>query len=83
MGKPSNLSWRLSAFSPGSVYLQGDTQRLRSYPFGTVTQLGKYGTYHAYARITLYEPVQFLADFTTQQEAMDFVNLMVGSIDYD
>lgn len=54
-----------------------------SYPFGSVSQVGKHGTFHAFVRLELFEPQRFMSEFTTQQEAMDFVQLMVRSIDYD
>ena len=84
MSKPSNLRWGYPSTSCLHT-LYGDCEDFLGvmricYPVGTVSHVGD--SYHAYVRLAMYEPVQFMADFPTQEEAMAFVNTMVGSIEH-
>lgn len=77
MTKASKLSWTVG--ETVSV-LYGDSKYQHDYPYGSVSLI--VNTHHAYVRTELFEPMKFMASFPTQDEAMAFVNLMVGSTDY-
>ncbi len=82
MTKASNLRWRPN---PGgtTMILYGDIDNWTAqYPLGSASKINAV-CYHAFAKWHRFEPMKHMADFTTQQEAMDFVQLMVGSTDYD
>lgn len=94
MTKVSNLRWQhessalghdlymLYGMSPFISPFISRTKHIAAYPFGSVSSI-RDSIHHAYVRHAIGEPMQFMADFPTQHEAMDFVQLMVGSTDYD